>query len=234
VREIGVTMMNKELHAKILIADQQRAIVTSSNLTTPGLSGNAEMGVWIDDPKLIRTLTRRFDRWYDKAGMITDAELAKLEALQRKSKSQASGRQYGNRIQAGGAEPRPSLKTQTRLGWILIHSSKKYGKGKSYMSPQEELKEYEPDWKWHRKFRRPPRAGGPPLTILFAWQGTIFGEATATVTHSVENREYNCAFVLHRYRERKPVRLSKLTKRKHHGLIKLNNRILKTYYKFAG
>jgi phospholipase D-like protein len=106
----------KDLHAKILIADQRQAIVTSSNLTSPALSGkNAEMGVFIDDPKIVQAVLRTFNQWYAKAGIIGDADLAKLEALQRKSKSQVSGKRYGEQIQAGGVIPSP----RKRHYWVV-------------------------------------------------------------------------------------------------------------------
>src|SRR5690606_31921686 len=39
----------RNLHAKFITADGRRAVVTSSNLTQSGLSGNLELGVCIDD-----------------------------------------------------------------------------------------------------------------------------------------------------------------------------------------
>jgi hypothetical protein len=227
--------LGKELHAKILIADQRSAIVTSSNLTNHGLSGNAEMGVWIDDPNVVQALVRIFDEWYAKATVIDDSDLAKLETIQRKSKPQTEGKQYGGRILVEANQSRrPSIRKST-LGWILVHS-KKYGEeGGEYESPQEELdKEYEPGLKWHWK-RGNPLSEGDGFNILFAWKGEAFGEATASVTHAVEYKKYNFAFVLNDYIEAKnPVRLSDLGVRNEQNLVRLDKRMLEIYRRLAG
>jgi phosphatidylserine/phosphatidylglycerophosphate/cardiolipin synthase-like enzyme len=41
------------LHAKIYVADDKVAVVTSANLTTQGLEGNHEYGVLLRDPMLV-------------------------------------------------------------------------------------------------------------------------------------------------------------------------------------
>ena len=38
------------LHAKVLIADGQRAIIGSANLTDRGLDRNVELGIWLEGP----------------------------------------------------------------------------------------------------------------------------------------------------------------------------------------
>ena len=121
-----------------------------------------------------------------------------------------------------------------KLGWILIHSHSEYPEG-NYATPQCELKgEYEPRLLWHWKLSRPLNEGGP-YTLLFAWEGKIFGEGTADVTHAVENAQYNFAFRLNDYEVRKSVALADLpVPRRSRSLIKLTPEILAAYHKLAG
>ena len=44
------------LHAKVYIADEDSAVITSSNLTDNGLSRNYEYGVFLSDPADVRTI----------------------------------------------------------------------------------------------------------------------------------------------------------------------------------
>ena len=44
------------LHAKVFVADEKAAIVTSGNLTRSGLDTNVEYGVVLHDPALVRTV----------------------------------------------------------------------------------------------------------------------------------------------------------------------------------
>jgi len=137
-----------------------------------------------------------------------------------------------------------------RIGWILIHVPEEYGEGKTYTCPQDELRaKYKPGhplaWSW--SWSRPPREGGP-YKLLFAWQGKVFGEATAEVSHSpsliehgpeIEHGRYNFAFVLRDYQEVKPVELADILRGDrrlvhHRSLIKLDDRILETYRTIAG
>lgn len=70
------------LHAKVFVADEVRAIVTSGNLTRSGVDRNLEYGVLFDEPALIRTVRRdmlshvRLGRDVDEGRF---AELAPLE-----------------------------------------------------------------------------------------------------------------------------------------------------------
>ena len=45
------------LHAKVYIADERYAVVTSANLTDAGLSRNLEYGVYIDERELVKQVT---------------------------------------------------------------------------------------------------------------------------------------------------------------------------------
>lgn len=44
----------QNLHAKVFIADEKMAIITSGNLTTAGLEGNSEYGVLLRDEQLVK------------------------------------------------------------------------------------------------------------------------------------------------------------------------------------
>jgi hypothetical protein len=56
------------LHAKVYIFDSARAIVTSANLTTGGLSRNIECGVLLDDRSMVADLRKTF------CALFTDKE----------------------------------------------------------------------------------------------------------------------------------------------------------------
>lgn len=50
-----VTTLSR-LHAKVFVADERAAIVTSGNLTAGGLDRNYEYGARLDDPSVVRTV----------------------------------------------------------------------------------------------------------------------------------------------------------------------------------
>jgi PLD-like domain len=229
------------LHAKVFIADRNRAIVTSSNLTNPGLSKNAEVGVLIDEPKAVQAVLSTFKNWYDKAGSVDHADLSRLESLPKKPRSQTLGRSYGNFVQEGATSSRVLSHSTDELGWILIPSKQKYGGKNPYRSPQDEIDNgfkgnvAGERWYWTRHMNE--RTG--PFRLLLYWNDNIFGEFSASkVTSKIGTRmkkqRYNSAFVLVDYRKRRKVPLAKLPVPEHHrDMIKLNKRILAAYEKAA-
>jgi|SRR5579883_381761 hypothetical protein len=232
----------KDLHAKIFIADRNQAIVTSSNLTNPGLSENAEVGVLIDEPKAVQAVLSTFEKWYDKAGCIGDADLSRLESLQKKVRSQTSGKSYGNFVQDGTASSRVLSHSTDKLGWILIHSNRKYGGKNQEDSPQDEIdKEFKGNVageKWYWTLPRPMKERAGPFRLLLCWQGVIFGEFVASkVTRKIESRMkkkgYNFAFVLDSYYPMRKTPLKKIYAKPHRGMITLDKRILTAYEKAA-
>jgi hypothetical protein len=100
---------------------------------------------------------------------------------------------------------------------------------------------YKPGCLWHWKRGKPLKEGGP-YRLLFAWEGKIFGEATAKITHDIDpgdRGEYDFAFKLQDYTDRKSVALEDLPltlkQLKHHrDLIKLDEQILKKYDALIG
>lgn len=233
----------KNLHAKIFIADRSQAIVTSSNLTNPGLSRNVEVGVLIDEPKAVLAVLSTFEKWYDKAGCISDAELSRLESMQKKVRSQALGKSYGNFVQDGTASSRAPSHSTDKLGWILIHSTQKYGGKGQYASPQDEI---EKKWKgkvakkrWHWTRSQPMKERTGPFRLLLSWKGVIFGEflaskVTRKIKTDMKKERYNFAFVLDAYYPGRKIPLEKVHGPKHpRDLIKLTEPILTAYEKAA-
>ena len=66
------------LHAKIYIADQNKAIVTSANLTLGGLLSNTEYGVFIRDHDLVNRIHRDVTSFLEKSEPISYEKLRKI------------------------------------------------------------------------------------------------------------------------------------------------------------
>jgi len=57
----GETILVDLLHAKIYMADQKEAIITSANLTKGGTESNYEGGIWVNDPIVLRDICEFID-----------------------------------------------------------------------------------------------------------------------------------------------------------------------------
>lgn len=66
------------LHAKIYLADQNKAIVTSANLTLRGLRSNTEYGVIIRDLDMVNRIHQDVDSFLANSQLISYEELRKL------------------------------------------------------------------------------------------------------------------------------------------------------------
>ena len=66
------------LHAKIYLADQNKAIVTSANLTLRGLRSNTEYGVIIRDLDMVNRIHQDVTSFLEKSEPITFEELQKI------------------------------------------------------------------------------------------------------------------------------------------------------------
>ena len=78
------------LHAKVFVADEKAAIVTSGNLTRSGLDSNLEYGVLIDEPKLVQNVrddVLSFARLGSPVDLETIDKLTKLEVELRQARS---------------------------------------------------------------------------------------------------------------------------------------------------
>lgn len=80
------------VHAKVYVADCRMAIVTSGNLTEPGLWGNVEYGVALADSDLVSEVRSDIEGYASLGAKVTTAdvtalaaEMAELKALYRKA-----------------------------------------------------------------------------------------------------------------------------------------------------
>ncbi|WP_419167285.1 phospholipase D-like domain-containing protein [Candidatus Palauibacter sp.] len=80
------------LHAKVFIADEKAAIVTSGNLTQAGLDTNLEYGVMLREPLLVRTIRNDMNSFVRLGNQVSRralGELASLEADLRQARKKA-------------------------------------------------------------------------------------------------------------------------------------------------
>lgn len=78
----------RRLHAKVYIADEKQAIITSGNLTSSALGANYEYGVVLTDPPMVKQV-RGDMRHYAAAGrQISRSELGRLEEASRDFRGQ--------------------------------------------------------------------------------------------------------------------------------------------------
>ncbi len=78
------------LHAKVFVADQEAAIVTSGNLTRSGLDSNLEYGVLLRETSWVQAIRKdmlSFARLGSQVDANTIAELAPLEADLRQARA---------------------------------------------------------------------------------------------------------------------------------------------------
>lgn len=66
------------LHAKVHVADDQRALVSSANLTPSGLDFNFEYGVSIEESALMRQLKGDLEAYAQLGSVLSKAELVSL------------------------------------------------------------------------------------------------------------------------------------------------------------
>lgn len=176
IRSKGTIVRTIEnLHAKVIISDRRRAIVTSSNLTTTGLEDNIEYGLEVDEPKMMHDLVDSLEYYWKLGKNLTADELKRFQRQlpsfrppRRKAKS------YGPRVSISKPVPK----------WILVHSLEYVNP--DYPHPKDELQDLAQqlpaDWHWRRAW--PIREGGP-YTILFAYDWKIFARGTCMVTHDI-------------------------------------------------
>jgi hypothetical protein len=103
------------LHAKVYVADERLAVVTSANLTEPGIKGNLEYGVAVTDPTQVRQVRRDFEN-YARLGAkvrLTDVENLLDETRELKALFRAAERSI--RSQAKRAFQEKLKATQNQL-----------------------------------------------------------------------------------------------------------------------
>jgi hypothetical protein len=69
------------LHAKIYVADEARAIVTSANLTPSGLDSNLEYGIGVNDMEMIRGIKCDYQRYARLGNRLTGRVINELEKV---------------------------------------------------------------------------------------------------------------------------------------------------------
>jgi phosphatidylserine/phosphatidylglycerophosphate/cardiolipin synthase-like enzyme len=73
------TVLNlPRLHAKVYLADTRQAFVTSANLTTPGLDGNFECGIAIDEQSIVNELKISLNSYARVGNILTLETLREL------------------------------------------------------------------------------------------------------------------------------------------------------------
>jgi hypothetical protein len=70
-----------DLHAKIYLFDNKKALVTSANLTVPAFNSNIEYGVLLDKPEEIEPVIENVNELYSKATRFEDYESKILSSL---------------------------------------------------------------------------------------------------------------------------------------------------------
>jgi hypothetical protein len=71
------------LHAKVYVADDRVAVVTSANLTQPGMTGNLEYGVAFTDGATVREVRRDFENYSLLGAKVTAGDIQVMLAETR-------------------------------------------------------------------------------------------------------------------------------------------------------
>ena len=79
----GVIKNYSRLHSKIYLFDENKAVISSGNLTNGGLETNFEYGIFIDDKKLVFEICKDFDELSSNAltGLVKQEHLVKSEEI---------------------------------------------------------------------------------------------------------------------------------------------------------
>lgn len=84
------------LHAKVIVADDTCAVVTSANLTDGGLQRNYEYGVLLEEPDAVAQVREDLESYADLGVLVPRADLSALGELAAELKAQR------DRVLAGG------------------------------------------------------------------------------------------------------------------------------------
>ena len=77
------------LHAKIYVVDAQNAIITSANLTPPGLLTNIEFGMFIDSTEIVKNILDYFEPIWQMAERFDENVLSDLSAGVEEGRSES-------------------------------------------------------------------------------------------------------------------------------------------------
>ncbi|MFH1742437.1 MAG: phospholipase D family protein [bacterium] len=102
------------LHAKVYIADERCAVVTSANLTDAGLCRNLEYGVYIDERELVKQVTADVTQYASLGSPVHCLQLRHFERIVNELKELKAGtekqfkatlrKEFEKRIQAADEE----------------------------------------------------------------------------------------------------------------------------------
>jgi phosphatidylserine/phosphatidylglycerophosphate/cardiolipin synthase-like enzyme len=109
------------LHAKVYVADSQMAILTSGNLTEPGLNGNLEYGVAFGDEQVVTQVRRDFENYARLGARVSPTEITAFLNEVRELKVLFNRTQRTIRAQARRAFKEKLEATHTQL---LRHRAK--------------------------------------------------------------------------------------------------------------
>lgn len=76
------------LHAKVYVADNRRALITSANLTPSGLDYNFEYGVCLDDVALVSKVREDLEAYARLGSVVSNAELHSLLGVAQNLKAE--------------------------------------------------------------------------------------------------------------------------------------------------
>lgn len=114
------------LHAKVYIADDEKAIVTSGNLTAGGLYHNYEYGIEIGDPNVVRRISQDISEFVDLGAHVPREPLiAYCEAIENayaeiRREQRTAQRQLASRLRSSLKPIEDSL-IRLRLGGGSVH-----------------------------------------------------------------------------------------------------------------
>lgn len=87
------------IHAKVYVADERTAIVTSGNLTDSGLSHNFEYGIYLTDKRLVRRIRCDLTQYHSLGTVIQQSQLkvfdeivTELKGMQQKAEKSLKSR----------------------------------------------------------------------------------------------------------------------------------------------
>ncbi len=126
------------LHAKVFVADETAAIVTSGNLTRSALERNIEYGVVIREPTLVRTIRQDMMSFARIGRQVNTGDLAELARLEKKlrvadaqvSRSTAFKRRFNEILQrpqpaaALSGQPSPHAVFREAIQFVLRQGPK--------------------------------------------------------------------------------------------------------------
>lgn len=145
-KNIDARMLSKKLHSKVYVYDDKSVLITSANLTSNGLNGNYEFGLFTDDPAIVSQSIKYFNRLWNISENIDSIiiQTAKNDVNKHKkeqenlAKIQSINVDYAKNhkvyyyVNFEESEHR-SWKDAVKYGFIAA------GQGKSYSKPLKKL-----------------------------------------------------------------------------------------------